>query len=347
MLRRHESEFTRAKTRAAQSITRSWQHPDDLPTDREIRDELELMAERQHAEGAADERRLLSLEALRLMRLLRSYRPVLVGQLLSASEAANHSAQQFEGRIHVFPSSTAEVLLLLDREGDRYDASFESTPRATRLLLAKSTGLEILIHDDETSVFTSTDRFHLDGWMDVVEFERLLIERYPDITLGAELLEPVPEDRFEVYRMLLAPLEHVRQNPKRHPEGDALCHSLQVFDLARRHLPYDEEFLLAALLHDVGKGIDRHDHIRAALTALGDSITPRTAWLIEHHADATALREGKLGARSRRRLEADESFEELMLLSRCDREGRQRRVEVPELEDAIDYLRELAEICGE
>ena len=40
------------------------------------------------------------------------------------------------------------------------------------------------------------------------------------------------------------------------PEGDALYHSLQVFALASDRLPYDEEFLTAALLHDVGKAIN-------------------------------------------------------------------------------------------
>jgi len=160
--------------------------------------------------------------------------------------------------------------------------------------------------------------------------------------------EPLlPPDRFDVYRSLLAPLEKVMQKPQYHPEGDALYHSLQVFDLAREELPYDEEFLLAALLHDVGKGLDPQDHIGAALEALEGHITPRTAWMIEHHSEAAALRDGTLGVRSRRRLEEAESYEELLLLAKCDRAGRQVGVPASDLEEALLYVRELAESCGE
>lgn len=357
MLRRHESEYVRAKTRAAHSINRGWDHPADLPTDREIRDELEQMIHRRHAEGTGDELRLERLEALRLMRVLRAFRPIIVGRLLRDDADGPIAADALAARVHVFAGSVDEVLHELEQVNTPYDIEKQSrsgdgdahngvTPR---ILVRGLSRLEIVVHSDETSIFTHDDAeaAELAAWADLVEFERLLVERYADITLGAELLEPADEDRFEVYRMLLAPLEHVRQNRERHPEGDALCHSLQVFDLARHHLPYDEEFLLAALLHDVGKGIDRHDHVRAGLAALGPYITPRTSWLIEHHSDANALRDGKLGARSRRRLEAAESFEELMLLSQCDREGRASDVVVPELDDAIDYLRELADACGE
>ena len=82
---------------------------------------------------------------------------------------------------------------------------------------------------------------------------------------------------------------------KYHPEGDALYHSLQVFDLARDELAYDEEFLAAALLHDVGKAIDPADHVAAGLEALDGFITERTAWLIEHHmlAHATGRRHAR------------------------------------------------------
>ena len=116
---------------------------------------------------------------------------------------------------------------------------------------------------------------------------------------------------------------------------------MQVFELARDELPYDEEFITAALLHDVGKAIDKDDHVLAGLEALDGFITPRTFWLIEHHMEAHRIREGTIGARARKRYAANENFEELLLLSQCDIDGRQPGVEVCEIEDALDYIREL------
>ena len=130
----------------------------------------------------------------------------------------------------------------------------------------------------------------------IAELEQLLAREYPDVSLEQSVLEAESRvDRFQIYEMLLLPLENVKENPKYHPEGDALYHSLQVFELARAELPYDEEFLLAALLHDVGKAIDRHDHVAAGLEALAGYITPRIAWFIEHHMEGQELLDGSLG----------------------------------------------------
>jgi hypothetical protein len=46
-------------------------------------------------------------------------------------------------------------------------------------------------------------------------------------------------------------------------------------------------------------------------------------------------------------LEASDDYEQLKTLARCDRDGRQRGAEAPELLAAIEYLRELAQTCGE
>lgn len=150
-------------------------------------------------------------------------------------------------------------------------------------------------------------------------------------------------DRFAIYRMRLGPLERVKQDPRWHPEGDALYHSLQVFERAREVRPYDEEFLLAALLHDVGKAIDPVDHVSAGLQALEGAIPERTAALIAGHMEALAYKDGALGARARKRLEQSEHFDDLMILRDLDSRGRIPGAIVRDLAEALEYLRLLAD----
>ena len=147
--------------------------------------------------------------------------------------------------------------------------------------------------------------------------------------------------RHARYAELLRPLADVCQDSERHPEGDALYHSLQVFELACDVVAYDEEFLTAALLHDVGKAIDRRNQVSAGLTALEGWITLRTAWFIENLPSAQELAMGALGSRARRRLESSPDFDELTSLADCDRTGRVRGAQVRDLEDALDHLQEL------
>src|SRR5262249_34784246 len=153
-------------------------------------------------------------------------------------------------------------------------------------------------------------------------------------------------DRWQMYRMLLLPLENVRGSAVHHPEGDVLYHSLQVFELGREHRPYDEEFLLAALLHDVGNGLERSAHVEAALQALDGLVTNRTCFFIEHHMHAQDHRGGKLGHRLKRELEASPDFDDLMLLRELDDEGRVAGATVGTVDEALDYLKELERTNG-
>jgi hypothetical protein len=148
-------------------------------------------------------------------------------------------------------------------------------------------------------------------------------------------------DRFAIYRMRLLPLESVKQNARAHPEGDALFHSLQVFELARNTRPYDEEFLLAALLHDVGKAIDPQDPVRAGLGALHGTLTDRSAWLIAHLEDAQPFRLRTLDARTRNLIETSEYLDDLMLLRDLDDAGREPGAPVGSVDQALAYVRGL------
>jgi hypothetical protein len=176
----------------------------------------------------------------------------------------------------------------------------------------------------------------------LAELEQFMAKEYPSLDLNRaveELEEKV--DPCTEFLTLLLPLEDVKQNPIYHPEGDALYHSLQVFDLAVDALPYDEEFLLAALLHDVGKGIDATDHVRSGVEVLQDLVSERTLWLVEHHMLAHQIQDRTLGARAHRRLRENESYHELVLLGECDRGGRKRGVPTTSLDDALKYISDL------
>lgn len=148
----------------------------------------------------------------------------------------------------------------------------------------------------------------------------------------------------EVYRRcfdLLQPLDRVRLPRDTHPEGDLLYHSLQVFELAKQARPWDEDFLLAAILHDVGKGIDPYDATAATVTAIQNFVSERTLWFIENLPTQHCASEGTIGARARRRIAEHEDGEELRLLAECDSDGRVPGRIVCTLEAAILFLTKL------
>jgi hypothetical protein len=149
------------------------------------------------------------------------------------------------------------------------------------------------------------------------------------------------DELFAAYQAILIPLESVTPGLERHPEGDVLYHSLQVFELVKAERPWDEELLLAALLHDVGKAVDLRDHVNAGLQVLDGLISERTAWFIEHHVEARGLLNGSIGARARRRFVESDDFEELELFARSDRDGCVPGVVVSDLEDALNFIRHI------
>jgi hypothetical protein len=164
---------------------------------------------------------------------------------------------------------------------------------------------------------------------------------------AARMLDPataaagITGDRFDRIAAIVGVLATVRQDPVRHPEGDVLEHSLQVFDLVHAERPYDEELLTAALVHDVGRAIDRAAPEAAALESLAGLITPRTAWLVETLPVATAYQERTLGQRARQRLEAHPDFLDAILLAEANRKARVRGYDAPSLDAALAILRGL------
>jgi hypothetical protein len=148
-------------------------------------------------------------------------------------------------------------------------------------------------------------------------------------------------DRFDRIADLLQPLASLRQDPTRHPEGDPLEHALQTFHQVYAERPFDEELLTAALVHDVGKAIDRGDPLATGLAALDGLITPRTRWLLESLEAAQAHAAGTLGHRARQRLESHPDFLDVELLANACRRAHVRGGVCPTFDEAVAILRRL------
>jgi predicted nucleotidyltransferase len=348
MYRREESEYFTAKRKAAKQLGVEYRYrPGDLPSNREIRDQIQAMARMHEGEKRLDKLRDMRVEALRLMRKLARFRPRLIGSVWTG-----HVRHGSDIDLHVFCDSVGLVTDTLQELGLDYELERKRIVKYgeervfTHVHIADRYPFELTVYPEDKAhyVFKSSITGQAIERASIAELEAFLKAEDPEADLD-EAVERVEDhvDRFELYRLLLKPLEGVKQDPRHHPEGDALYHSLQVFELARAQRGYDEEFLLAALLHDVGKAIDPSDHVSAALQALEGAITARTATLIGHHMEALAYRRGTLGGRRSARLRAMEEFDDLMLLRDLDQRGRVPGADVGEVADALEYIRALAD----
>jgi len=350
MYSRQESEYYRAKLKAARLIGQGWVRPADLPSNAEIRDEIQSLARLYEGDARTDNLRDMRLAALAKMRRFAPFRPRLIGSVLTGHVRAGSDID-----LHLFSDTTEAVTHLLDQDGLAYSVERKQVRKHgeervyPHIHFVDRFPFELTIYPENMAHYVS--KSSITGKpierASVAELAQFLEREYPGFDVGAALAESAAQiDRFQLYQSLLLPLEQVTESIRHHPESDALYHSLQVFELARQEMAYDEEFLTAALLHDVGKAIDPANHTAAGLEALEGFITERTAWLIEHHMLAHQLANGTLGTRARRRLERSEHFGDLVLLGQCDRAGRAAGAPAPTLDEALDYLRNLGEMFG-
>ncbi len=350
MYERTESEYYTAKRKAAKRLCRGSLKPEDLPSNAEIREQIQVFARIHEGDQRTENLKEMRLEALKLMRLLRAFRPRLIGSVMTG-----HVRKGSDIDIHVFTDSPGLISDLLESEGYQFDVErkqivkFAETRVFTHIHIYERFNFELTVYAEDKAhyVFKSSITGKPIERASIRELEELLQEEYPGINLEEELHDSTSAvDPYHMYRMLLLPLENTKQSSRYHPEGDVLYHSLQVFELAKEHRPYDEEFLQAALLHDLGKGIDPDDHVAAGLSALEGLITERTRFFIEHHMHAHDYRAGILPGKLRRRLEASPDFDDLMLLRQLDDQGRVPGAVVGTLDEALDYLKELERSNG-
>jgi predicted nucleotidyltransferase len=347
MYAREESEYFTAKRKAAAQLGADFRYdPRVLPSNREIRDEIQALALLHEGPTRAADLADMRVAALRIMRLLAAYHPHLIG-----SVATGHVRRGSDIDLHVFSASPSGLAHLLEMQGFRCEIEHKRVIKHnqerlfTHIHVADRFNFELTVYAPELRnyVFRSSITGGPIVRLTTAQLEQLVAREHPDAELGGGEDGPARPDPYTLWPLLLGPLADVRQSAKYHPEGDALYHSLQAFELARERFPYDVELSTAALLHDVGKAIEPREHVAAGLEALEGTLTEREEFLIRHHMDALAYRAGTLGAKLTRRLRASEWFEDLLALREIDDAARVRGAAVCTVEEAVEYLQELGE----
>src|SRR6266480_6333984 len=111
MYERVESEYFTAKRKAAKQVCRKGVKPEDLPSNAEIREQIQVFARIHEGDKRTENLRDMRLEALRLMRLLRPFRPRLIGSVMTG-----HVRKGSDIDLHVFCDAVGLVTDLLERE---------------------------------------------------------------------------------------------------------------------------------------------------------------------------------------------------------------------------------------
>ena len=135
-------------------------------------------------------------------------------------------------------------------------------------------------------------------------------------------LEYFTEEKMKPIFDLLFKCVGVKQMAKYHPEGDVMNHTYQVFKWAIRE-SMDVDLILAALLHDVGKAIDNHNHVHESVKAIENFSSAKTVWLVGNHMRIWDYISGEMqGLKKCITLAKHPWLQELIQLARWDKKGR-------------------------
>src|SRR5438552_4080213 len=102
MYQRVESEYYTAKRKAAKRLCRNNCKPEDLPSNAEIRDLIQTFARLHEGDRRTAHLRAMRLDALKLMRRLRQFKPRLIGSVMTGHVRAGSDID-----LHLFTDSAA------------------------------------------------------------------------------------------------------------------------------------------------------------------------------------------------------------------------------------------------
>src|SRR5438105_12410188 len=116
MYERVESEYFTAKRKAAKRLCRGSVKPSDLPSNSEIRDQIQLFARLHEGDQRTANLKDMRLAALQMMRLLRPFKPRLIGSVMTG-----HIRKGSDIDIHVFTNSIGLATDTLEQAGYTFE----------------------------------------------------------------------------------------------------------------------------------------------------------------------------------------------------------------------------------
>lgn len=329
LLRGKERDFAAARKRAARWLKRRKVRREDMPSNAEIQVQMYALSGVMSSERDPAVLWQMRQFSVQLMELLADWQPSARGAVVDEC---------------VTPG--AEIVVIVNGSRDVVAGRLRAAGMATRNqpLSALDVDAGILwrlrVLDCFPAVIEGVETPQFEGNGAADSGSTASLQALLDSTPCAAPEAPTDEhpDAYSIFQMLLEPLAKAMLDPIDHPEGDALYHTLQVFELGVNARPYDAEFLLACLLHDVGQAINPRHPVLSAIDALGTLVTDRTRLLIELRPVAAEFLRTGVAPRS---LRNSEDFEDAVLLARLDRAGRVPGTNVRTLDEAFDFLRAL------
>ena len=215
MYERRETEYFRAKMKAGKRLCHGWVKPSYIPSNAEIRDEIQRMAWLFEGNSRFDKLRDMRIQALRMMHLLKHCKPKIIGSTLTG-----HIRQGSDIDIHCFVSSTDAVTATLDLECMEYDLEFKQVRKNgeervfTHIHIRDEYPIELTLYPSGKAsyVFKSSITGKAMERATLAEYEQFLRDEYAGIDLAEELESAEDSiDRFQVYRSLLLPLDGYEQ----------------------------------------------------------------------------------------------------------------------------------------
>jgi len=108
-----EKEYFTAKRKASRRYGVNFKYqPQDLPSNSEIKDQVQLLAEMFEGENRYFRLTAMRYQALEIMKILRRFHPKLIGSVLKG-----HIRKGSDIDIHVFSDSIYDITMLLEGEG--------------------------------------------------------------------------------------------------------------------------------------------------------------------------------------------------------------------------------------